>query len=78
MVGVKSSARALGEKAALGVGLCYAAALLLWGAAIWQVRPDWLALAALVPVALHLASQALRATPDLRAECGTATKGAAT
>ena len=37
--------------------------LLLWGAAIWAVRPDWLALAALLPAALHLANQALRADP---------------
>jgi 4-hydroxybenzoate polyprenyltransferase len=27
------------------------------------VRPDWLALLALVPAALHLANQALRAEP---------------
>jgi 4-hydroxybenzoate polyprenyltransferase len=60
---VKSSARRLGDKAALGVGLFYAIALLLWGAAIWTVRPDWLALAALIPAALHLANQALRADP---------------
>jgi 4-hydroxybenzoate polyprenyltransferase len=64
LVGVKSSARRLGEKAPLGVGLCYAAALLLWGAAIWQVRPDWVALLTLLPAALHLASQALRADPN--------------
>jgi 4-hydroxybenzoate polyprenyltransferase len=64
LVGVKSSARRLGEKAPLGVGLAYAAALLLWGAAIWQVRPDWVALLTLLPAALHLASQALRADPN--------------
>jgi 4-hydroxybenzoate polyprenyltransferase len=46
------------------VGLCYAIALLLWGAAVWTIRPDWVALAALAPAALHLASQALRADPD--------------
>ena len=39
---------------------------LLWAAAIWTVRPDWFALAALVPAALHLASQALRADSDRR------------
>ena len=37
---------------------------LLWGAAIWSVRPDWLALLALLPAALHLANQALRADPE--------------
>lgn len=63
LVGVKSSARRLGDKAPLGVGVLYAVALLFWGAAIWSVRPDWLALLALVPAALHLANQALRADP---------------
>ena len=64
LVGVRSSARRLGRKAPLGVGLCYAIAVALWGTAIWQVRPDWLALAALLPAALHLLTQALRADPD--------------
>jgi 4-hydroxybenzoate polyprenyltransferase len=64
LVGVRSSARRLGDKAALGVGLFYAIALLLWGAAIWQVRPDWIALATLAPAALHLANQAMRADPN--------------
>jgi len=63
LVGVKSSARRLGDKAALGVGIFYALALLLWAAAIWTVRPDWVALLALAPAALHLANQALRADP---------------
>ena len=63
LVGVKSSARRLGEKAPLGIGLCYLLALVMWGAAIWAVRPDWVALLALVPAALHLASQALRTDP---------------
>ena len=63
LVGVKSSARRLGGTAALGVGLFYGAAVLLWGGAIWLVRPDWLALLTLVPAALHLANQALRADP---------------
>jgi 4-hydroxybenzoate polyprenyltransferase len=64
LVGVKSSARRLGRNAPLGIGLCYALALMLWGAAVWTVRPDGLALLALTPAALHLASQALRADPD--------------
>ena len=63
LVGVKSSARRLGDKAPLGVGIFYIVALGLWGAAIWTVRPDWLALLALLPAALHLANQALRADP---------------
>jgi 4-hydroxybenzoate polyprenyltransferase len=63
LVGVKSSARRLGGKAPLGIGVFYAIALLLWAAAIWTVRPDWLALVTLLPAALHLANQALRAEP---------------
>jgi 4-hydroxybenzoate polyprenyltransferase len=61
LVGVKSSARRLGDRAPLGVGIFYLGALVLWGVAIWTVRPDWLALLALLPAALHLAQQALRA-----------------
>ena len=63
LVGVKSSARRLGEKAPQGVAFFYAVALLLWSSAIWSVRPDWLALLALAPAAIHLANQALRADP---------------
>jgi 4-hydroxybenzoate polyprenyltransferase len=64
LVGVKSSARRLGRRAALGVAVFYAIALVLWGAAIWAVRPDWVALLTLLPAALHLAGQALRADPE--------------
>ena len=64
LVGVKSSARRLGTKAPLGIGICYAIAVLLWDGAIWLVRPDWLALVALAPAAIHLASQVLRADAD--------------
>jgi 4-hydroxybenzoate polyprenyltransferase len=63
LVGVKSSARRLGARAPLGIALFYAAAMMLWGAAIWTVRPDWLALATLLPAGLHLGGQALRADP---------------
>ena len=63
LVGVKSSARRLGDKAPLGIAIFYSAAILFWGAAVWSVRPDWLALLALVPTALHLANQVLRADP---------------
>ena len=49
LVGVKSSARRLGDKAPLGIAFFYALALVLWGAAIWLVRPDWLALACARP-----------------------------
>ena len=64
VVGVRSSARRLGDKAPLGIGIFYAIATILWGAAIWTVRPDWIALVALVPTALHLGWQAARAHPN--------------
>ena len=63
LVGVRSSARRLGDQAQLGIAIFYALALLLWGAAIWSVRPDWVALLALLPAAAHLANQALRVNP---------------
>lgn len=64
LVGVRSSARRLGRNAALGVALFYLLALAGWGIAIWLVRPEPLALLALVPAALHLGGQVLRADPD--------------
>lgn len=57
LVGVKSSARAMGRHVKGGVALCYGGTLLFWGLAIWQVRPDALALLALVPAILHLVGQ---------------------
>lgn len=63
LVGVKSSARRLGDKAPLGIGISYLLAVLLWGAAIWSVRPDWLALLSLLPAAVQLAYQVVRADP---------------
>ena len=63
LVGVRSSARALGEFTQLGVGICYAVALVGWAAAIWKVRPDWLALLALLPAAIHLAWQVAGTSP---------------
>jgi len=63
LVGVKSSARRLGDRAPAGIAIFYALAVLLWGGAIWLVRPDWIALLTLAPAGLHLANQALRADP---------------
>lgn len=57
LVGVKSSALALGSNVRAGIALFYIAALLFWGSAIWRVRPDLLSLLALLPIALHLAWQ---------------------
>ena len=63
LVGVKSTARLFGSRAPTMVGLFYAFAVAGWAGAVWLVRPDWLALIALVPAALHLTSQSLRADP---------------
>ena len=57
LVGVKSSALALGRRARGGVGLFYLFALALWAGALWTVRPQWLAVLALLPMALHLSWQ---------------------
>jgi 4-hydroxybenzoate polyprenyltransferase len=64
LVGVKSSALALGRHARIGVLAFYLLALILWSLAVWRVRPDGLALAALLPVAAHLLWQAAALKPD--------------
>lgn len=63
LVGVRSSARAMGGAVRPGVAGFYAVAVLLWGGAIWLVRPDWLALAALLPAAVHLGWQVATLQP---------------
>jgi 4-hydroxybenzoate polyprenyltransferase len=57
LVGVKSSALALGRHAKAGVAAFYLIALLLWAFALWRVRPDGLSLVALAPMAIHLLHQ---------------------
>ena len=64
LVGVKSSARAMGRHVKAGVALCYAVALGGWAAALWNVRPDALVLVALIPAALHLTGQVVTLDPD--------------
>jgi 4-hydroxybenzoate polyprenyltransferase len=64
LVGVKSSALALGRHARAGVAIFYLLALLLWSAALWRTRPDGLALVALAPMALHLLWQVATLKPD--------------
>ncbi|MEA3009465.1 MAG: 4-hydroxybenzoate polyprenyltransferase [Sphingomonadales bacterium] len=64
LVGVKSSALALGRYAKGGIAVCYAVALALWAVALWRVRPDGLALAALLPMAAHLGLQVVRLDPE--------------
>ena len=63
LVGVKSSARRLGRHAARGVAIAYLLALAGWALAIRAVDPRPLALLALVPAALHLGYQVMRADP---------------
>jgi len=57
MVGIGSSALTLGRHVKSGVTTFYAGAVALWGLAVWLLRPDWIALLALAPAALHLAWQ---------------------
>jgi len=64
LIGVRSSALRMGARVRLGVGLFYLAALVLWAGAIWALRPDWLALAALLPVAGHFLWQVATLSPD--------------
>ncbi|MDQ2879355.1 MAG: 4-hydroxybenzoate octaprenyltransferase [Pseudomonadota bacterium] len=64
LIGVRSSALRLGRRVRPGVAGFYTLALALWGAAIWRVRPDPLALAALLPVALHFTWQVATLDPD--------------
>ena len=64
LVGVRSSARALGRHARLGVAVCYALALLLWALALREVRQEEYALFGLLPVAVHLFWQVATLKPD--------------
>jgi 4-hydroxybenzoate polyprenyltransferase len=59
LVGVRSSALRLGKHVRSGVGAFYAFAIACWAGAFWLLRADWLALAALAPIALHLTWQVL-------------------
>ena len=59
LVGIRSSALRLGENVRFGVLVFYLAALASWSAAFWLVRPQWLGLLALVPMALHLLWQVM-------------------
>ncbi len=54
LIGIGSSALSMGRHLRPGITLCYGVALLLWSGAIWQIRPQMLALLALLPMAAHL------------------------
>jgi 4-hydroxybenzoate polyprenyltransferase len=64
LIGVRSSARALGARVRPGVAGFYLLAIALWALAVWGARPDPLALLALLPVAGHLAWQVATLDPD--------------
>ncbi len=64
MVGIGSSALTLGRHVRAGVAAFYAGTALCWALAVWLLRPDWVALLALLPAAAHLAWQALTFVPD--------------
>jgi 4-hydroxybenzoate polyprenyltransferase len=64
LVGIRSSALRLGGNIRRGVALFYTLALIGWGMAIWSVRPQGLALIALLPVTIHLANQLISLRSD--------------
>ncbi len=64
LVGVKSSALRMGGKVQAGVAGFYAATIGLWALGFWLYREDWLALLALLPVALHLLWQVATLDPE--------------
>ncbi|MCL6250633.1 4-hydroxybenzoate octaprenyltransferase [Altererythrobacter sp. KTW20L] len=63
LVGIKSSALRLGDKVQAGVALFYALAVACFAFSFWLLRADWLALLALVPVALHFGWQVATLDP---------------
>jgi len=64
LVGIRSSARVLGAWLRPGVAAFYALALLCLGLAAQRLTGQWLALAALLPAASHMAWQVLTFRPD--------------
>ncbi|MFM5922708.1 MAG: 4-hydroxybenzoate octaprenyltransferase [Novosphingobium sp.] len=59
LVGIGSSALTLGRHVKAGVAGFYSGAAALWALGFWLLRPDWIALLALVPAACHLGWQVL-------------------
>jgi 4-hydroxybenzoate polyprenyltransferase len=64
LVGIRSSALRMGGHVRGGVVAFYAAAMTCWALAFWLLRPDWLALLALLPMAAHLGWQVLTLDVD--------------
>lgn len=63
LVGIRSSALRMGARVREGVAAFYAGALLFWALAFWLYRADWLAILALLPVAIHLSWQVATLQP---------------
>ncbi|OYQ26079.1 4-hydroxybenzoate polyprenyltransferase [Sandarakinorhabdus cyanobacteriorum] len=57
LAGIKSSARALGGRARVGVAVFYAIALILWAISLYLVAAQPLAVAALLPLVAHFGWQ---------------------
>ncbi len=64
LIGVRSSALRMGAQVRPGVFAFYALALAFWAGAFWMIRPQWLTLVALLPVAGHFIWQVATLTPD--------------
>jgi len=64
LIGIRSSARRMGNHVRAGVLGFYVTALAFWAVAVWMVRPDWIALVALLPMAAHLVWQVAALDPD--------------
>lgn len=64
LVGIRSSARALGRNVREGVAAFYALAMGCWLLAFWLLRVDLVALLALLPMGLHLAWQVVTLQPE--------------
>ncbi|MFM7404439.1 MAG: 4-hydroxybenzoate octaprenyltransferase [Erythrobacter sp.] len=64
MVGIRSSALAMGAQVRVGIAGFYALAIALWALGFWLYRADWLACIALLPAAGHLAWQVVTLDAD--------------
>ena len=64
MIGIRSSALAMGKWVRPGIAAFYSGALGCWATALWLVRPDPLVLVALLPVTAHFGWQVVTLVPD--------------
>ena len=64
IVGIKSSALRLGSHVKGGVAAFFGGAVGLWALSIWLLRPDPVALLALLPAAAHFAWQVVTLDPE--------------